>query len=830
MIPVRQGKQDTSKRAGGLLLAAVLLSSLLSNAVIIAASRQISMQGDLLWSKLIATSTLMTLGLSATVLTAIALVLGARKSHGRLDSDLLAGGALVVLAVIEVFSTTSVWSRSIYLGAVAIIQATIVWGTVRSLTRPLNLTEPMSRAASSICMAIMAFCGVATFVAQTWIEVSTMASASALVREGILLAAPAVTVLIAALVLPRKNDAASLSSMREAIRMRLPTKDEGKFWRGELIFHSILALLSIGVIWAGGANLPVLAMHLGPVLIIVRTIRTLAGWLSQQRQTSILSRLTGTSVRKFLSRHSTDKPAWAATVGLRTSNFMVDHDPDGQLENHLPATLLQIRSEEIQRCISEILGTSYLHNHVVGHRVWGSVDPENSTRPCVDVLKMISCLYLDAGPLIERRLKGLTQLLPMIDPGLAKVLRFEDISRIMKRSSWFFHFDYGWVDQHVVHTPQSTRYGVQMSSVTGELRESMLAWLRGKSSLGNFIWIGSEARDRLLQEAPGLANIIEACPIPSESKNSETLVFILKFEQLIPRLQRYFDLDSTRRVLLDFDPGPEASKLLGLFNVQLTQASSAAALGDVVKGVVSWPWRGFKEKDSALRLVLEVHARAQHEINSAQSRGIEADPVWIQVRRRVHEAVELIGYPSQILHHAHVDKITLRDANNLFDAASKPRHPRFHEAWMLLATADPNRWFDSDRARLLDFLIAAASNRRLSKNVFVMNKAIETLAGFARQAKHEEIIGIRDALRTFAGWLAREEASVDSCCLYLDTLRYVLEHLRLPVKLDEATVTTFEHWLYQLQSRQKSQDNMLIALLSRWQELKLEPTFDARSA
>ena len=827
---MKSDRHDSSRRAGSLLFAAVIVSCLVSNLVLIAASRQISNGGDALWLKLMVTSTIMTLGLSATIVAVMLFVLGAQKENGREGSELIAGISLVGLAIAEFFSATTPWTRGLHLGISMLVQAALVWATVQFMIAPLNLAPRLAKIPPQIAGGGMLLAGMAILVAQTWLEFSTALKVNALVRESIILLSVPLTLAGSVLLLPIGNDKQRLRGIRDAILMRIPSGEERRAWRLEFLIFSALTLATIGVIGLARPEVPVLSMHLVPILMISRSIRTLRSWLSHQKQISILSRLTGTSARKFLSRHAIDKPSWAATVGLRTSHFMVDHDPDGQLEDHLPATLLQIRSEEIQRCISDLLGPSYLHNHVVGHRIWGSVDPENSTRPCVDVLKMISCLYLDAGPLIERRLKGLTQLLPMIDPGLANILRFEDVSRIMKRSSWFFYFDYGWVDQHVVHTPHSTRYGVQMSSVTGDMRESMLAWLRGKSSLGNFIWIGSEARDRLLQEAPGLANIIEACPIPSEARNRETLVFILKFEQLIPRLQRYFDLDSTRRVLLDFDPGPEASKLLALFNVQLSQATTAPALADVVKGVVSWPWRGFKEKDSALRLILEVHARAHHMIVTAQGRGVDPDAAWLQLKRRVHEAIELVGYPSQILHHAHVDKITLRDAKNLFEAASKPRHPRFHEAWMLLATADPGRWFDRDRIHLLEFISKAAENRKLASNVFVMNKCIETLAGLARQASPEEIKAIKESLHIFAGWLAKEEASVDSCCLYLDTLKYVLDQLRLPIRLDEATITTFEHWLHQLKSRQNDQDNMLAALLSRWQELKLQPSVDVRSA
>src|SRR5690606_4560060 len=136
------------------------------------------------------------------------------------------------------------------------------------------------------------------------------------------------------------------------------------------------------------------------------------------------------------------------------------------------------------------------------------------------------------------------------------------LSDLIRRNLWFFHFDYGWIDQHVIHTPRDTRYDVHVATLSSRVRHSMLEHLEKTGGIGNFVWIGPEARDKLLQEAPMLKNIIEPCPIRTEDRHGgpgdERLMFIIKFEQLIPRLQRYFDFDTMRRSILDFEPSPEA--------------------------------------------------------------------------------------------------------------------------------------------------------------------------------------------------------------------------------------------------------------------------------
>jgi len=814
----------TLNSAGQLALVAVAISFLTSNSIVISAAWQLSVPGDLAWPRLLSAACLLTLGLTGAVLSTFAVILGAESSQRRVDHRILASSAITLLAAIEIFSTTTVLPRAILLFSLLITQVLLVYSITRITLSHLNAHGPIVQVPAVAAAGVMLTGGVITFLAQTWVPTPTLASGSATLRELLLVLVPVGSLAAMGFMRSLRLEQASIG---QSLRLRLNPRNGSRmpvqmFWvyTGGAAIAAILSTLATRQVATDGAALLVYAIHFGSLGIIFSSVQEIAMRLKGHQQAGIASRMTGPSARKFLQRHINEKPTWAATVGLRTSNFMVDHDPDGILQDHMPATLMQIRSEEIQRCISELLGNGYLHNHVVGHRVYGTIDPEGSRRPCVDILKMVSCLYLDAGPLIERRLKGLAQLLPMIDPGLARALRFEDLGHIIRRNQWFFHFDYGWVDQHVVHTPTATRYGVQTGAIAGEIRENMVEFLHSKSSLGSFVWVGSDARDRLLQEAPVLANTIEACPIPASDQSSETLVFIIKFEHLIPRLQRYYDLDSTRRVLLDFDPSHEATKLIGLFSVQLAQAERPREMAEVVNAITSYPWRGFKEKDNALRVVIEAYRRLQDEIARRRNVGEEPDAALIAAQQRTLQAVEQIGYPSQILHHAHVDKIALRDVQNLTEAAAKSRHARYHEAWLLIATTDPGRWRPEDRKHLLEFLSFAAGNRALSEDPFVQTKAIDALAVISRGMDRADMPLVQETVRTFAGWFATRRASVDICCQYLDTLRFMQETLQLPLELDDATRATLEHYFVSLRDQKTKQDNMLTALLSRWQEMK----------
>src|SRR5690606_17093066 len=140
-------------------------------------------------------------------------------------------------------------------------------------------------------------------------------------------------------------------------------------------------------------------------------------------------------------------------------------------------------------------------------------------------------------------------------------------------------------------------------------------YLKSKNRIGNFIWIGASARERLLQEAPMLSQIVQAWPVPM-GKNEEHLVFLIKFEELIPRLQKYFGLEEKRAHLQDYEPSQEAVRFLSVVDLQLQNSSNLQSLYQVISALASFPWRGFREKDRALNAVKRTYDLAMRTLAS----------------------------------------------------------------------------------------------------------------------------------------------------------------------------------------------------------------------
>jgi hypothetical protein len=736
---------------------------------------------------------------------ALALVAGLEASH-----------RIARLPALFYFSTTLL-GHAVYVYCVAFI-----------IVAALRIAGRWSQQTPLVATSALVAFGAAGFVGQSWISLDDVAARLPLVRDLVLVLTPLGLLAACSLHRPLMLDP---KSRMTSLLARLPLgKDERPERHALIVLGAGLALslaLSIALHATGLATGPLAALaplavvSLGWLGVMAQGVSELRLFTGEQRHGQVTAKLASTSAQRFLRRHLMEKHTWAATVGLKTTNFHIDHDPGSYLAGHLPASIMQIRAEEIQRCVAEVLGVLHLHSHAVGHRIFGAIDPEAATRPCVDALKMFACLYLDAGPLVERRIKGLASLLPIIDPGLARMMRAKDIGSLIRRNQWFFHFDFGWIDQHVIHTPRSTRYDVRMGALSSRIRNAMLDYLAKTNGVGNFVWLGPEARDRLLQEAPALRQVIEACPIPASGGHDELLMFIIKFEQLIPRLQRYFDLDSMRAAIADFEPSPESARLLGLLGRQLAKANKDSEVLDALGAIASVPWRGFREKDSALQLVVQAFDELSRRHTPGAELGDSSEQAHRALRDQLVEAVRAVGYPSQVLHNAHIKKLALRDQVNLREVATDPTHPRFQEAWLLMATADYQKYSPMQRAEMLALLQVVAVKPTLSDDALVQAKAVDTLASLGRVATDVEHAPLRQALDRMGAWFAESAAGPDVCALLLDAQAFLEAHLHIELTFSSTTTGRLEKHVDSLQVRLGREHPQVIALLSRWQEARV---------
>jgi hypothetical protein len=812
------GAQRDSHRSTAKLVAVALALSVVSAVELVAGNGfgAALLRGDLGWEAIVCTLAMVAFGTGAVT---AGFATSMRPTPTRLAAT-AAGGALALVAGLEAIHQGNGVSTQLLFTTSVLAQALFAWSAVQIALSKMRLagawTVHPARAAFALPLAV----GAVGFVGQAWVPLATSVRWVALARDLGVTGATIATLVVVTFYRPLRLD---LRSHAQSLLLRLPVGDEGRVRRRALLLLVVGSAASFaawtGVFVAAREAAPLTCIPLGWLGFAALVFSDLAGLTGDLRQGAVAARLAPLSARRFLKRHLPEGASWAATVGLRTANFVIDHDPDGLLSAALPASVNQIRSAEIQRAVGEVLGEIYLQGYVVGHRTFGAIDPEASLRPCIDALKLFACLYLDAGPLVERRIKGLTALTPIVDPQLAQVLGGRDIEAMIRRNHWFFHFDFGWIDQHVVHTPRDTRYEVRLATLPSRIRQVMMDHLAKTGGVGNFVWLGPTARERLLQEAPGLRNIVETCPLRSPDGKDEQLMFMIKFEQLIPRLQRYFDLDSMRTGLLDFEPTGEALRLVNLLELQISRAEGETELLDALRAIASVPWRGFKEKDHALHLILAVFRAIEEETGLAL--GVSGEPRARALHDEILDAVKAIGYPTQILHLAQINKNALRDVDLLKRVASHPDHPRFAEAWLLLATTDyrarPEPW----RNAVLAFLGEATRSPRLARVKLAQTKAVDAWASLGRALGPSESseATISRTGSDLARWFATQRVDADACCLLLDAHAFLAEAFSRDRLFDADATAALGRYVTQLAEDLGHASPWVVAILGRWQDL-----------
>jgi hypothetical protein len=595
-----------------------------------------------------------------------------------------------------------------------------------------------------ISTALAASVGVfatALFLAQGWLRLQLATDYLRLLSSVLLLMVPIIAFVF---LLVNHRKLSPNSSIRDALSARFRRSDETRLelrvlalmigslgiYAASLAMHLWRDQIDLGpASWILGVNLRGVDFSIVALFFYLNKIAQ-HGELNFEKQ-NLTAALASNAGKRFLLRHLNPKPFWAATAGLRAPSFVINHDPDFKVTQTLPASLLQIRNGEIQHCVNDLLGHAYLNHRTNGASISGTLDPEMSMRPCVDLLISFACLHLDAIPLVERRLSGLIKLLPILDESLARSMNLSDFSQILSRNLWMFHFDYEWIDQQLHKTPRETSYGVQNLDLESHIKNEISTILQSRSQLGSFIWITDQARERVIFEAPMLSSIIRAVPIELRS-GDEVLAFLIRFEELIPRLQSYFSLDRKRLILSDYEPSPESSRFVSIVNVQTAHAHSTSQLTQILHQLPSFAWRGYREKDRALQAALSIYEKALNLIRREASSS-DVHTKELVLKKSFIDVVAHIGYPSQTLHGAQQYKFAMRQPESILSNANQSWHPRFHEAWILLSSIEAQRYSQADLLSFIQFLLQVPAHKALAEDPFVIGKAIESLANIGHK-------------------------------------------------------------------------------------------------
>ena len=767
---------------------------------------------------ILGTMSLLTFGCAASILSTFTATLS--YDHRRVTAT-IAFVTLTLGTAIFAGHNHAPWPLLAYFPMFACVWIIFAFMSTFTVVALLNVQRRVAWTTATGVAALFTFVCCVGFFARSWIGLEPLARAVPLIRD--IVTGLAWTALFCTLAfykpfqLNTKNRLASL-------KLRLPAVKDQPLMRSAFLLCAAGILLNLAL---DGLYLLYdyeLLYGLGLVPwswfgLFFLTIGELSQLSSELRTGSLSARLTPKAAQRLLARYEPGRDNWAATVGIKTANFIIDHDPTGYLAQSLPATILNIRADEIQKSINKILEGIELLNRSHGSRFIGALDAEFSLRPCVDVLTMYACLYMDIGPLVERRIKVLGALFPIIDPTLTSRINADGLGQLMRRQEWLFYLDYAWTDQHLIASSATTRFDVSISNIGLKERFNLIENLQ-KSGIGAQVWLSPEARDRLIQEAPQLRSIITLSPLEHRSGGEDTLLFCIRFELLIPMLQRYFELDKARRHLLDFEPSQTHSRMLNLVSLQLSRATTVTEITEVLTSISTVPWSGYKEKDAALKLILKAHSRLKDSLSPDKPLHLAESREARAAHEMIQQTVQKVGYPSQMLHRAQMSKLALRQVPLLLEAASSPHHRRFVEAWLLLSSVDYKSIEPAQRKNIAQFLGTLSKKTAIGRNPLVQAKAVDAWTNLCRVAGPDNLGSCKDLLASLWIWFMQARVGLNMISHLIDAQVYAMGIHGDYVTLDPDLQAKVESYLHQeIQSLDPSH-SLVLAIMGRLQSIK----------
>ncbi len=332
--------------------------------------------------------------------------------------------------------------------------------------------------------------------------------------------------------------------------------------------------------------------------------------------------------------------------------------------------------------------------------------------------------------------------------------------------------------------------------------------------MGNFIWIGEKARERILLEAPYLANTIEAWPLNISSQNKDSIdgvIFLIKFEQMIPRMQKYFNLEEIRKTLKYYEPSIDSRRMLNIIDMEIHNTSDLKGFSDIISLVNNYPWSGFKEKDLALQILV----KAFRKYSNAQSQ----NSISNKILKEFVSTVNRIGYPSQEIHTAHLEKIRIRKPQIIKKAITNQNSPRFIEAWLLLGSTAAKNYSKDDLIDLLDCINLAATTLVPKRLHILPIKVAEAYFNVCQELDEDNILIITKTLNNIVNFLIACEANPESFCFLIDGKIFLEGNLKFDILLTKDTLDSLQFYFSHLYEKYSSSRAIVHSLSLRWRIL-----------
>ena len=109
---------------------------------------------------------------------------------------------------------------------------------------------------------------------------------------------------------------------------------------------------------------------------------------------------------------------------MRTSRFIINHDPQNIIPDIFPEYLCLLREQQLEKLIIKLLNEDVLNLTSNSNQFIGTLNVEKKHYQSVyKTLLLFSVIYMDGIPIMEKQFVTLTKLFPILDPFMANKLK-----------------------------------------------------------------------------------------------------------------------------------------------------------------------------------------------------------------------------------------------------------------------------------------------------------------------------------------------------------------------------------------------------------------------
>ena len=278
-------------------------------------------------------------------------------------------------------------------------------------------------------------------------------------------------------------------------------------------------------------------------------------------------------------------------------------------------------------------------------------------------------------------------------------------------------------------------------------------------------------------------------------------------------MQDYYNLEDIKNLLRYYDLIIESRRMINIIDLKIEQSKSAKNIFNNKDIINNYPWKGFKEKYIALELIINEFEHHQNDLSDTESKFSK------KVMQTLVTSIRNIGYLSQEIHKAHIEKLLIREVGIIKETLLNPNYRRFSEAWLLLNTTPSKTYKREEVVSLIEGLIAKTEKRHSIKVNLITSKITESFFNLAQELDEAHIEILQKASNVILKFLIVAKANPEIFCFFIYSKVFLKSKINNDIVLRVETLDNLQNHYSGFFNEYGSESAIVISLSMRWKIL-----------